>query len=296
MNVAVVGLGLIGGSLAKAIKRAGGHSVYGCDRDGQVQQRALREGAIDQVLDERNLARCQIVLVALYPQAVVDYVRAQAQAFAPGALVIDCAGVKRCVCEALEREVAGAGFVFLGGHPMAGREFSGFDAARENLFDGAWMILAPEPGTPRWATDEAEAFFAGLGFAGVRWTTPREHDRMIALTSQLAHVVSSAYAQSPAAAMHSGFSAGSFQDMTRVARLNEEMWTELFLDNADLLLEELDGLIARLGQYRQALQARDQQGLRGLLRQGREAKEALEDGEEERACARLKSNRETMKS
>ena len=207
----------------------------------------------------------------------MDYILSHAHLFRPGALVVDCAGVKRCVCEALFGAPALARVTFMGGHPMAGREFSGFDYAKDDLFENASMILVPAPGTDVATVQMAKDFFLSLGFGRVRFSTPSEHDEMIALTSQLAHIVSSAYVKSPLAARHKGFSAGSFLDMTRVARLNEDMWTELFFDNADMLSQELGGIIERLEGYKLALDTRATVTMKQLLREGREAKEALDE-------------------
>ncbi len=277
MNVGVVGLGLIGGSMARNIKRATQHTVLGMDASETAMLKAELLGAIDERLTDENLASCDVVIVALYPRDCVDYIRSHARLFRPGALVVDCAGVKRFVCDALFGALAGAQFTFMGGHPMAGREFSGFDYARDDLFENASMILVPAPGTNVETVQLAKDFFLSLGFGRVRFSTPAEHDEMIALTSQLAHIVSSAYVKSPLAARHKGFSAGSFLDMTRVARLNERMWTELFFDNADMLSSELGALISRLEGYKLALDARDALTMRELLREGREAKEALDE-------------------
>ena len=277
MNVGVVGLGLIGGSMARNIKRATQHTVLGMDASETAMLKAELLGAIDERLTDENLASCDVVIVALYPRDCVDYIRSHARLFRPGALVVDCAGVKRFVCDALFGALAGAQFTYMGGHPMAGREFSGFDYARDDLFENASMILVPAPGTNVETVQLAKDFFLSLGFGRVRFSTPAEHDEMIALTSQLAHIVSSAYVKSPLAARHKGFSAGSFLDMTRVARLNERMWTELFFDNADMLSSELGALISRLEGYKLALDARDALTMRELLREGREAKEALDE-------------------
>ena len=277
MNIAVIGLGLIGGSMAKSIKRATHHTVWGVDISEAAMLKAELLGAIDRRLEEKDLPACDVVIVALYPRDCVEYIRAHAPMFRAGALVVDCAGVKRYVCDALFGPLAGAKFTFMGGHPMAGREFSGFDYAKDDLFENASMILVPAPGTDVATVQMAKDFFLSLGFGRVRFSTPSEHDEMIALTSQLAHIVSSAYVKSPLAARHKGFSAGSFLDMTRVARLNEDMWTELFFDNADMLSQELGGIIERLEGYKLALDTRATVTMKQLLREGREAKEALDE-------------------
>lgn len=277
MTVGIVGLGLIGGSLARSIKVHTDFEVLGMDINSQTMLQANLLGAIDGTLTEDNLARCDVVLVALYPAAIVTWITEHQDAFRPGAWVIDCGGVKEAVYTPLNALAQGKPWHYCGGHPMAGREFSGFRYAKDDLFDRASMILTPPrdagPEVLTWLKD----FFLTIGFRRVQFTTPREHDEMIAYTSQLAHVVSSAYVKCPLAQKHRGFSAGSFADMTRVAKLNEDMWTELFFDNRDALLPEINGLIDRLVAYRDALAAEDHQAMKQLLREGREIKEALEE-------------------
>lgn len=277
MTVGIVGLGLIGGSLARSIKVHTDFEVLGMDINPQTMLQANLLGAIDGTLKEDNLARCDVVLVALYPAAIVDWITEHQDAFQPGAWVIDCGGVKEAVCTPLNALAQGKPWHYCGGHPMAGREFSGFRYAKDDLFDRASMILTPPreagPEVLTWLKD----FFLTIGFRRVQFTTPQEHDEMIAYTSQLAHVVSSAYVKCPLAQKHRGFSAGSFADMTRVAKLNEDMWTELFFDNREALLPEINGLIDRLAAYRDALAAGDHQAMKQLLREGREIKEALEE-------------------
>ena len=276
MTIGIIGLGLIGGSLAKSIKEHSKHIVWGYDIDPTVVEKALLVGAIDEQLSDSMLPQCDIVLVALYPGRCVEYITAHADDFGPNAIVIDCAGVKRAVCDPIFELAAKHSWTYIGGHPMAGREFSGFDHTTGTLFERASMILTPMPDVTVEALTEAKGFFLDVGFRTVRITTPEEHDSMIAFTSQLAHIVSSAYIKNPRSAQHKGFSAGSFQDMTRVARLNENMWTELFLDNADLLVPSIDDFIFRLTQYRDALADRNEQELWELLKEGRIKKEALD--------------------
>jgi len=232
--------------------------------------------AIDGELTSARLSICDMVIVATWPGAAVDYVTANADAFSPGAIVMDVCGVKRAVCEPLWKLAAETGFTFVGGHPMAGIEYSGFDHTVSTLFENASMILTPPRNAEIELLDRLKRFWRGLGFGKVVMTTPEEHDRVIAYTSQLAHVVSSAFIKSPAALMHLGFSAGSFRDMTRVAKLNEDMWAELFMANQAPLLEELDLFMENLSAYRGALANGDREALRGLLRDGREMKAAAD--------------------
>lgn len=275
MNIGVVGLGLIGGSLSKTAKLHLDATVFGCDLNQQTMMQASLLGAIDGELTEDSLRRCDVVLVALYPQAIVTWVKEHAPFFKDDALVIDCGGVKEVICRELEPLAEGKAWHFIGGHPMAGREFSGFKYAKDDLFDKASMILTPRGDEDLPVLQRARDFFMDMGFRRVQFTTAKTHDEMIAYTSQLAHIVSSAYVKCPLAQKHKGFSAGSFADMTRVARLAEDMWTELFFDNRDALLPEVDGLVQRLTQYRDALRDNDHEAMRTLLREGREVKEQL---------------------
>ena len=275
MQIGIVGLGLIGGSMAKTIKLHTDHSVYGCDLNETALRQARLLEAIDGELTDDRIPQCRLILVALYPHAIVEWVTAHSAQFAPGTLVIDCGGVKQRIVSALTPLARAADWHFIGGHPMAGREFSGFRYARDDLFDNASMILTPDPGEDLPVMQQARDFFLDLGFRRVQFTTPQVHDEMIAYTSQLAHVVSSAYVKSPLARRHRGFSAGSFADMTRVARLNEDMWTELFFDNKTALLPELESLVERLSAYRDALRDDNRDSMHSLLREGREIKEKL---------------------
>ncbi len=272
MKVGIVGLGLMGGSMAKSIKARTSHTVYGIDLDQETMSLARLCGAIDGPLTGENLAQCDLVLVALRPQAAIDWVREKGAGIPKGAILVDFCGVKRVVVEALAPLAEEYGFSYIGGHPMAGRERGGFTASTEDLYVGASMILTPDQRTDMKLLETLRDFFFDVGFGKLTFSQPEEHDRIIAFTSQLAHIVSSAYVKSPEAQRRRGFSAGSFRDMTRVARLDEEMWTELFLDDADFLTKELGILIGHLEEYREALEARDGEHLRSLLRDGREKK------------------------
>lgn len=274
MRIAVIGLGLIGGSFAYAIKKHTDCEVLGFNRTARVVQEALAAGAVDAPLTDETLPTCGLVILALTPKAVIDWVAEHADRIAPGAVVFDICGVKRRVVEAVAPVAAAKGFVFVGGHPMAGKEVAGFANASASLFEKASMILTPEAATPKDVLAKLEAFFLEIGFGRVTISTPERHDRVIAYTSQLAHVASSAFVQNPLSRDHEGFSAGSFRDLTRVARLNEHMWTELFAANRDFLLEDLKLLIAELQAYREALETGDDTRMLELLRQGRLAKEA----------------------
>jgi prephenate dehydrogenase len=279
MKIGIVGLGLIGGSFAKAIKSYTTHTVYGADTDKKTLSRALSDGVIDGS-DDKDIFPADIILVALYPDAAVEFLEQNAGKIGKSSIVIDCCGVKRKICEKARPLAKKHGFTFVGGHPMAGTEMSGYAASSERLFKGASMILTPDENVPADTIELLTGFFESLGFKDVTLCTPEEHDRMIAYTSQLAHIVSSAYVKSPAALRHVGFSAGSFKDMTRVAYLNEIMWSSLFVENAENLIAELDTLIANLCDYRAALENGDREKLRALLKDGKQRKIACGDAGE----------------
>lgn len=236
---------------------------------------ASEAGAIDGVLNKELLGQCDLVIVAIHLQGTIDYIKKHAASFKKGAVVTDCCGVKQTVCEALQETAAANGFVLIGTHPMAGLEQSGFKHSTPHLFNNAYMIMTPYEATPSELVVRLQAFWQELGFAGSTVCSPAEHDRMIAFTSQLAHVVSSAFVKGRQAPKHKGFSAGSYQDMTRVARLDENMWTELLLANKQNLIPEIDALIERMGKYRDALKANRPDILKKLLQDGREIKEAI---------------------
>lgn len=275
-TVGIVGLGLIGGSLAKALHAYTDRTVLGYDADGAVLTRALEEEVLSGVLTPERLAECDLVIVALYPAAAVEYVTCHWDQFRKGGLVMDCCGVKGVVCTPLEPVAREGGFTFVGGHPMAGIERSGYAHAFPELFRGASLILTPYEGTEERHIQAIWELAKTLGFGRLTRSTPEEHDRIIAYTSQLAHVVSCAYVGSPSAPDFQGFSAGSFKDMTRVARLNEDMWTELFLENPEALVREVDTLIEELAVMARAIRQGDRERLREMLRRARIIKETID--------------------
>ena len=272
MNVGIVGLGLIGGSMAKSIKARTADTVWGVDLNHETMTLARMCGAIDAPLTEENIPQCDILLIAIRPAAAIEWVKRHAPLIAKSAIVVDLCGVKRVVVGGIAPVAEQYGFAYIGGHPMAGKERGGFTSATDDLYVGASMILTPDKRTDMQLLEALKTFFLDIGFAGLTFSDPEEHDRIIAYTSQLAHIASSAYVKSPEAQRRRGFSAGSFRDMTRVARLDEDMWTELFLDDADYLTKEVGELIHHLTEYQEALQARDAEKLHALLKDGREKK------------------------
>ncbi|MBR3809340.1 MAG: prephenate dehydrogenase/arogenate dehydrogenase family protein [Clostridia bacterium] len=273
MIIGIVGLGLIGGSLAKATKKNTNHKVYGFDISETTVKSALKDKSINKELTSENLNECDYVFIPLYPEAVKEYLIKNAKNFKENAIVIDCAGVKRCVCEECFNIAEQNGFTFIGGHPMAGTQFSGYENAKETMFHNAPFILTPKENEDILTLANAREVIISIGFGRVSVMTAERHDKLIAFTSQLAHIVSNAYVKSPSSTQRKGISAGSYKDLTRVAYLNETMWTELFLENKDNLIFELDYFINELKKYSDAMKNDDADELKKLLKEGREAKE-----------------------
>jgi prephenate dehydrogenase len=275
MNIGIIGLGLIGGSFAKAYKAAG-HTVYASDIDQNILDFAVLSSVVDAPLDTDAIKHCDLILIALYPQAAIEFLNKTAQYIPPTATVIDCCGTKKKICAAGFQAASQYGFTFVGGHPMAGTENSGFKHSNANMFKDASMIIVPPVNDDIKFLDNIKRLLAPAEFGRLTVTTAEKHDAMIAFTSQMAHLVSNAFIKSPTVFEHWGFSAGSYKDMTRVAWLNERMWTELFLENRENLLHELDLFLASLQEYRDALQKEDFPKLQSLLLDGKRLKEEVD--------------------
>lgn len=274
--VVVAGLGLLGGSMAKALKRYTGYRVYGWNRTRSVAEKALAEGAVDGVADDETLTRCDLLIPALYPEATVQFLRRAVPLMKRGAQIVDLVGVKQRLVEEIAPLALAHGVRYTGGHPMAGLARAGYDRSYADLFQGASMILVPTEATAREDLEALEGLFAQVGFRRIKVCDARTHDRMIAHTSQLAHIVSNSYVKSPVSPDYVGFSGGSYKDMTRIACLDERVWKELFLLNREALLPEIDLLVRNMAELREAIGSGDGDRLEELLRQGREAKEHID--------------------
>ena len=275
LTVGMVGLGLIGGSLARAASGAG-YRVLGLDINKSVELKAKLLGIIADVLTRDTLEKCDVILLGIYPRDTVAWVRENAPFIRKGAVVMDTCGVKRAVCYPLWETAAEYGFTFVGGHPMDGAAKIGFDHSSDKMFKKASMILCPPRDLMIEDMKKLKDVLDSAGFGRYEITTPERHDEMIALTSQLPHVVSSAFIKAPLSQCHRGYSAGSFRDMTRVSFLNEVMWTELFSENRENLLREVSGLIRELQKYETALREEDDGAMMSLLREGRMKKESAD--------------------
>ena len=275
MKVGILGLGLIGGSMARAYAVAG-HTVYAADLDESTLSFAMLSGAVHGRLDEETIPACELLLLAIYPGGSAKWLEDNGRLVDSGALVLDLCGIKQEVCKRCFPVARKYGFTFVGGHPMAGSHFSGFKYSRADLYKGAPMVLVPPRFDDIDLLQRVKDAMAPCGFGMFSVTTAEEHDRMIAFTSQMPHVLSNAFIKSPTARQHKGFSAGSYKDMTRVAWLNAPMWSELFLENRENLLFELNTYLDSLTAYRDALEARDGERLTALLEAGKKAKEEVD--------------------
>ena len=275
MKVGILGLGLIGGSLARAYALEG-HTVYAQETDEQILSFAILSGAVHAPLDEERIAQCELILLAIYPDGSASWLENHAPQISPSALVLDCCGIKQEVCARCFPLAEKYGFTFVGGHPMAGTQFSGFKYSRATLFQGAPMVLVPPVFDDISLLERVKEALKPCGFGSFSVTTAEDHDKMIAFTSQMPHILSNAYIKSPTALNHKGFSAGSYKDLTRVAWLNAPMWAELFLENRENVLFELDTYLNSLNAYRQAVAEGDFDRLVELLEEGKKRKEEVD--------------------
>lgn len=274
MNIAVIGLGIIGGSFCKAIKKYTDHYVIGINRTPETAQKALNVGAIDEIGSPEALSKADLVILTMYPQADIDYIRKNGCYIKKGAVVTDASGIKSAICPLLKELAQKYGFVFVGSHPMAGKEKNGFDVSDSELYKGASFIITP-CGAEQKYVDMLSDFAKSIGFEMIKITTPEEHDRMIAFTSQLPHVLACAYVLSPCCPNHKGFSAGSYRDVSRVANINSRLWSELFLENKEPLVKELDILVENITKISDAIKSENTGELSDLLEQGHKVKESL---------------------
>ena len=275
MNVGILGLGLIGGSLARAYALEG-HTVFAAEKDESMLSFAMLAGAVHGKLDDKTISQCDLILLAIYPGGSASWLEENAPLISKKALVLDCCGIKREICQRCFPVAEKYGFTFVGGHPMAGSQFSGFKYSRANLFEGQPMVLVPPVFDDISLLDRVKQALNPCRFGSFSVTTGENHDKMIAFTSQMPHILSNAFIKSPTAKAHKGFSAGSYKDLTRVAWLNPRMWAELFLENRDFVLEELDFYIRSLNAYREAIAAQDMPTLVSLLEEGKCRKEEVD--------------------
>lgn len=272
MKILVVGLGLIGGSVCKALKKYTTHYVVGCDINHDIEFAALRDVAVDAAFDG-DFSGFDLVVMSLFPEATENFLKENIHKFSKGTLITDVCGIKGDFSARIKKLAESDGMRYVGIHPMAGKEFGGYANSSADLFQRANFIVAPFEDSSEADVELLRSLAAELGAGKIVVTSPENHDKMIAYTSQLAHIVSSAYVKSPELSLECGFSGGSFQDMTRIATMNEKMWTDLFMQNRDNLIFELDTLIENLNKYSHALRFNDPEEMLRLIAEGRQLKE-----------------------
>ena len=275
MIVGILGLGLIGGSLARAYAKCG-HAVYASEKDASILEFAQLAGVVQGELNDTTLPCCDLIFLAVYSSGSIEWLEHNASRISSNTLVVDCCGVKQQICASGFRLAEQYGFSFVGGHPMAGSHFSGFKYSRSNLFQGAPMVLVPPVFDDPLLLEQVKIALNPCNFGSFSVITAQEHDRIIAFTSQMPHIVSNAYIKSPTSRLHKGFSAGSYKDLTRVAWLNPQMWSELFLSNKENILNELDYYIKSLIEYKTAIELNDETELIRILDEGRKRKEEVD--------------------
>ena len=275
MNVGILGLGLIGGSMARAFTKAG-HAVFAAENDRSIYEFAGLAGVVAGQLDEASIPTCDLILLAIYPDGCISWLQSNAHLVRKDALGMDLCGTKETVCNTCFALAEQFGFTFAGGHPMAGSHFSGFKYSRSNLFQGAPMVIVPPRFDDIELLDRIKTALSPCNFGSFSVCTAEEHDKTIAFTSQMPHVLSNAYIKSPTASQHKGFSAGSYKDLTRVAWLQPQMWAQLCMENRENMLFELDTYLASLQSYRKALEERDTNTLVALFDEGRRRKEEVD--------------------
>lgn len=274
MNILICGLGLIGASLAKQIKKNTNHRVLGWNRTESVTRKALRDGAIDESGDVDDLiAQADITIINFYSEAIIPFILEHKDSFKEDSIVTDSCGIKTKICRELEKY--DFNFYYIGAHPMAGREVAGYDNSLDSLYDNASFICTPVGNTPKNKIDALIGLAEDMGFARTVVTTPEHHDEMIAFTSQIAHVLACSYVLSPLAPMHSGYSAGSYRDVSRVARINADMWADLFIDNKQPLIDEIDDLVSNLMKFKYNIVNEDAQALKDLMNKANKIKEEI---------------------
>lgn len=261
----IVGLGLIGGAYARRLT-AMGYEVDALDINPDSIEYAQQEGIIRQGAEYSGelVGRADFIVFGLYPTAMVEWLRAHQDALRPGALITDVSGVKTGVVDEVQSFLR-QDVEFIGSHPMAGRELTGVRNSDERVFHGANFIITPTEKNTQAAIDAVHQLAEILGFGRISQLTLREHDEMVGFLSQLTHVIAISLMNCKDNTHLAAYTGDSFRDLTRIARINENLWSELFLLNKDVLTQEIDGFILELTRVRDRIQNDDQEGLKELM-------------------------------
>lgn len=272
-NIAIVGLGIIGGSMAKALKGFRGGRVYGINHRQETLDMAIEDGVIANSgeSEEEILKKCDMVILGLYPSLCIDFVKNHADCFKKGALVTDVCGIKEKIVDKIT-PLMRPDMEFIGAHPMAGREVYGYKNSIPDLFKNCNFLITPTERTSEKAVKTMEEMAYYIGAKRVVKISPKAHDEMIAYTSQLMHVIAVALCDNRHIETAASFSAGSLRDCTRVAVINEVLWSELFIENKDALCVLIDELKGSLNKMENAIKNEDYETLKAIMRGATEAK------------------------
>lgn len=263
----------MGGSIAKALKKTNKYYVIGYNRTEEITKRALSDGAIDEIWDGVSPIDADITVLAVNPNVAFKLLETLPSLLKKGSILTDICGVKAEIVKMGEAVCKEKGIFFIGGHPMAGRERNGYDYSTEDLFFNRSYIFTETANSDKETLNKLSQLALDIGCSDVTITSPEYHDKMIAYTSQIPHILAGAYMNSPTSATHKGYSAGSYHDVSRVASVDENLWSQLFLSNKDNLLYEIDILIRNLQDYKEAVARNDQNRLSGIIKTGRILKE-----------------------
>ena len=277
MSIVIVGLGVVGGSFAMALNKAGYEEVYGIDVNEETIKKAKNLGIIKEGSTEGKdlLEKADIVIISIYPKLVIDFIKKNKDYFKKGSIVTDATGIKCMFIEEVKRLIPkDVDFVF--GHPMAGREKKGIDFATDKVFQGANYIITPIESNKEENIKKIENLALSIGFKRVRRITPECHDEMIGFTSQLPHAIAVALINSDVEGRDTGsFIGDSYRDLTRIANINEELWSELFLGNKNNLLKVINNFELELDLIKKAIYDNDKEEIMKYFRKSTKRREQL---------------------
>lgn len=265
-KIAIIGLGIIGGSMAYALHGFKNAVIYGCDINPDTCQKALERGAVNFVTNQASLAidGADLVIICTYPECIINTIRENRSVFKSGAVITDVCGVKTKLAHEINK-ILPNGCEYVGGHPMAGKETDGFDSAAPELFGMCGFIVTPTVSSTPHGIKLIKDMAKFIGATRITESTPEEHDSVIAYTSDLMHVSASCLCLDYNKKMNRAYTAGAFRDCTRIANINPELWTQLFLENRTFLLDEINRYLNSLTKMRDAINAQNSDELLRLL-------------------------------
>ncbi len=284
-KIAIIGLGIIGGSMAYALNGFKGAAIHGCDINPETRRKALKSGTVHRVSEDAKEAirDADLVILCTYPDMIVNIISENRPYFKQGAVITDVCGVKTELAKNIEKNLPTA-CQYVGGHPMAGKETHGFDNAAPELFGMCGFIITPSDSSTPDGIELIRKMAQYIGATRIWVASAEEHDSVIAYTSDLMHVSASALCLDYNPKMNRAYTAGAFRDCTRIANINPELWSELFLENRTFLLEELETYIASLERFKTAIEQKNGGELIELLTKVRKNKLDMQAKEPSKIC------------